>query len=318
MSWDDAARAALDAFEVRGDLGEARFGENVSWRVDAADGPWLLRLHSGTEAFADFRTPAVIRSELRWLAALDERLDVPVQRPRRTEVLDVDTPAGRVPASLLRWVPGASGVVEEPRDPRKTAAAGELLAKLHLATTAWKLPADFERPSHDAARFLEESAGWAGLVERGAITGADADAILAAREEGARAIEEEGREPHLSGLIHADLHEDNIVFPGGGAAPSPIDFSLSGFGPHLLDIGTTLVHFDAQGRREAIEGYARVRPLPAGAPARIERLLFVAWLTASGVRARTPANEAGVLRELETVKKRYLPAFLARETFAYD
>ena len=67
------------------------------------------------------------------------------------------------------------------------------------------------------------------------------------------------------GLIHADLHPDNIVYDGEDLAL--IDFDDAAYGWHLYEIASALImeifspDFDAL-RAALLEGYRAHRPLP--------------------------------------------------------
>jgi Ser/Thr protein kinase RdoA (MazF antagonist) len=70
-------------------------------------------------------------------------------------------------------------------------------------------------------------------------------------------------DPNQWGLIHGDLHYDNVLFDGNELRVIDFDGMISA--PFAYDIGVTLYHIGYQGlpAREAIfAGYQNVRPLP--------------------------------------------------------
>jgi Ser/Thr protein kinase RdoA (MazF antagonist) len=147
---------------------------------------------------------------------------------------------------------------------------GALAAQLHNHAAGWTIPAGFVRSAWgwdalfgDAIRFTPLSAPevWA-LIPPSARRVFE-EAALALR----RAIGELGGDPEVWGLIHADLHLDNVLFAGGEARP--IDFDDSGYGYWLYDIAVALwelrLHRHWPAFRQAFwDGYARHRPVPYG------------------------------------------------------
>jgi Ser/Thr protein kinase RdoA (MazF antagonist) len=72
-------------------------------------------------------------------------------------------------------------------------------------------------------------------------------------------------EPGSFGLIHGDLHYENVLFHGGEARA--IDFDDCGWGFHLYDVAVILSELEGRPRydelRDALlDAYAQIRPLP--------------------------------------------------------
>jgi Ser/Thr protein kinase RdoA (MazF antagonist) len=72
-------------------------------------------------------------------------------------------------------------------------------------------------------------------------------------------------DPHAAGLVHGDLHPENVLFRGGAAGA--IDFDDCGWGFLLYDLAVTSFELTGHAResrlREALlDEYARLRPLP--------------------------------------------------------
>lgn len=267
------ARTALARFGVAAArLRCVGVADTVTFRVDAAPdggggpahrpGRYLLRIHEPGEA-----APPEIGSELAWLAALAHD-GLPVPQPvaardgARTVRADAPgVPLGRI-CSLQRWVEGrAAGRPGR----RHLTALGRLTARLHQQAASWRPPPGFERPRWD----------WHGLFRGRWICGLDAAATwdrLPARHRAAfeavanrvrAAMDALGQGPESFGLIHADLHVENVAFCRGEARP--FDFADCGHGYWLYDLATSLDHTSPPGARDALlAGYGEVRPLPPG------------------------------------------------------
>jgi Ser/Thr protein kinase RdoA (MazF antagonist) len=256
-------------------------------------------------------TAATVASELAWLDALhrDVRLGVPV--PVATldgqiviEVGGGDLPGSRV-AALFRWLDGR--FVDAGLRSAHAGAIGRLMAALQDHAASWtatkgferprvdtlttpgkvasiaSVPLDGEVPAHDDEGAAAELV--AGLVsQQDSGTVRDAVAIVR-RTTAALAADGEG-----TGLLHADLHQDNVLFAAGTA--KAIDFDDCGWGFWLYDLAVPLL--ELQGRpaypvlRDALlAGYGARRPLPRDADRHIaafmllRRLQLLLWIIES-------------------------------------
>ena len=303
------AHAALGRFGVRdARLRLLRHEHNTTFRVDAPGGPYLLRLNrSGVH---DERTVA---SEMAWLSALAQETDLGVPLPTAADdgsfvviASEPGVPDPR-PCVLLRWQPGR--LVDRRLAPTHLAAVGDLIGQLQLHALRWTPSEAFVRPrvatlTTDARRASvsgpasatrgrhptqPDEASAVELVERlvssaGASVVTDALALVR-RSTGALA-----RTPQASGLMHADLHYENVLFHRGVALA--IDFDDCGWGVHLYDLAVTLSELEDRRNYDALrdallDGYAKHRPLPdryddhLRALAILRRVQLVLWILES-------------------------------------
>ena len=227
-----------------------------------------LRLHR-----PGYQSAAAIRSELFWTEAL-AGAGLPVPRPIRTAAgaLLHSLSTGRL-ASAVSWLPGTPlGRAWEPLSgsvPAQMATfrqVGALLARLHAATDALALPADFTRPSWDAEGLLGEAPLWGRFWENPALTPSESALLQEARGEARRRLA--ALPAPDFGLIHADLMRENILIDG--PVLSLIDFDDSGWGYRGYDLATLMLqnldepHWPAL-LAAAAEGYAALRPLDVAA-----------------------------------------------------
>ena len=233
---------------------------------------YLLRVHRpgwhGTEA----ETHAAVQSEMRWLNALNQETDLVVPQPFATKA-GAYTVAGRavgIPdahvCSALGWVNGRF----QARTPKPIHfyRVGALTAQLHNHGAAWTMPADFVRHSWDWDALFGGKISFPGLTPQ-EIWALVPDPHRAVLEDAALALQgvmaELGTSPNVWGLIHSDLHLENVLFAGDEARP--IDFDDCGFGHWLYDIAVTLWEWRLHERwpsfRQAyLDGYSQHRPLP--------------------------------------------------------
>jgi Ser/Thr protein kinase RdoA (MazF antagonist) len=274
------ARTALAAYGLAdAPLRLLQHEHNTTYRVDAAGGPFVLRI-----ARPGVHTPATTASELAWLRALREETELGVPEPvaARDGALTV-VADGRV-CVLLRWVEGrfvAAGL--QPGHMRQVA---RLHAALHEHTLRWRVPDGFARPRVDALT----SAAKAACVRDVEPIPAEEDgrAALALIEEHAgpghaetvasalAAVRAATGASAASTLIHGDLHTENVLFKGGTARA--IDFDDCGWGLLAYDLAVTVNELRdhpryAQLRHALLDEYARHRPLPP----RIEEDIEAFW-----------------------------------------
>ena len=206
--------------------------ENVVFRVDTTLGPHALRLHRpGYHSFA------ALRSELDLMAMLAGQ-GVLVPRPMPAEDGTLLVRVGDRHASLLSWLPGTPmGKRGQPlaqTGPARTYlfhTIGAQMARLHVLTDGWSLPAGFTRQRWDRDGLVGDAPFWGRFWEH-----ADS-ALLTSVRDRARALLDAAPAPDI-GLIHADLVNENVLVDGPRV--HFIDFDDAGFGYRLFDIATTL------------------------------------------------------------------------------
>ncbi len=219
---------------------------------------------------------AAQRSEMWWLMALKYETDLSVPEPIPTRdgalvttisIMEVLEPRHCV---LLRWVPGeppTSGI-----QPEVVERIGVFTAQLHQYAERFVFQPEFVRPSWDWEHLFGASSVL-GCEEAMAILTTDQQDILSTVSiQIQQTLGLPGKEAPMWGLIHADLHRDNILLHYGEVGV--IDFDDCGWGYYLFDLASVLdsfsrrivsTHKDYLLLREAyLKGYDRIRALPAG------------------------------------------------------
>jgi Ser/Thr protein kinase RdoA (MazF antagonist) len=280
-------------------------GYNTTFMVVAPGAQrWVLRVHR-SERRAD-----MIRAELQWLAAL-HTAGLRVPEPAATEsgdlvvtAVDPGVPDPQL-CSLLRWIPGR--FLDDGLTPAHLAQIGGLMAQLQQHGAQFQRAPGWSRPPVGYATSLarREPDLWGPAAEAHAadLAGTIYGPQGAAAVEGAFARVREaratlGQGPEVYGLIHADLHQENYLFDQGAAAA--IDFDDCGMGYYLYDLAVTLAELyhrpDYPALRSALlEGYARIRPLPAAHEPLIET--FMAYRDMQGMLWLIEEREHPAFRE---------------------
>jgi Ser/Thr protein kinase RdoA (MazF antagonist) len=274
-------------------------GQHAShtFRCDTADGERLLI----RVCLPGVRTDAELDAELIWLAALnrDTDLTVPVAR-FSTRVATRQLPGGGRCIGFS-WIEGRR--CRYPPSRRLVADLGRVLATLHGHARGFRPPPGFTRPELDIQHLT-----WAGTWHANRLAAQPIDpAIQRLLGEATRSAEEVlarlGRDPAGYGLIHADLHLDNVVEHHGQARP--IDFEDTSWGLYALDLATTAASIPDALHPVLLCGYQTVRPLPPGyeehqATLLAARHLFLAiWYLANGL-----PDDEGHLDQLKALTRR--------------
>jgi len=254
---------------------------NTTFRVDvpipASDdhhyvsGRYLLRIHQRDHHDPRLARQQVIESELAWLAALHTETEIAVPLPVRTTngtaVLVAELPGvGQRFCSVLRWLDGR--IKFGRATPHHLYLTGALMAQLHNHAAAWRIPPDFARVRWDWHAFFGDIAPYAGLgVQHAwkALPPTYHPTFAQVVEPLRRTMDALGDGPETFGLIHADLHLDNVLFAQGEARP--IDFDDCGFSHWVYDMAVTLwlyrIKADWPAYRDAFfAGYATHRRVP--------------------------------------------------------
>lgn len=266
------ARAALKHWSLADPRLELiSHSENTVFRVVGAQGQAVaLRIHR-----PDYHDLDELNSESLWTQALkDAGVDVPLAIP---------TQEGRFHAAVL--VPGANkvchvGLVEWVQGATLRSAIGgadavcalqphfralgRMAARIHNQASGWRPPAGFRRPAWDAAGLLGERPLWGRFWEHPALTREQRRLVLAARRKLHEALLGYGKSSRRYGLIHADLHPDNLLSHRGRLWV--IDFDDAGYGWCAYELAVAVYDYlDHRNFNAIVEalvaGYRELRPL---------------------------------------------------------
>ncbi|QYR20216.1 phosphotransferase [Paenibacillus sp. sptzw28] len=291
-----AKEAALNALqEYEADWSSIHFiqlSEHVTFRIVAGEGEqFLLRIHPAG------KPPEETNSELEWLSAMKRKgLILPEALPNREGafVTETSTSCGKMfYATFLRWIEGErldrGGLTEE-----AIRKMGAMMASLHEASVDFSPSAGFVRPSWGSSSFQRD---WAhlGLNHRHFISDEAFGLYTMAATKVADRLSTLISHKRNYGMIHADLHNGNVVFRDG--EPYPIDFGRCGFGYHLYDIAQSIMGLHPAQRVHFIEGYERVRPLDDEAMPKLECFFIMAIIEAYSFHAENPLETEGLIEE---------------------
>jgi Ser/Thr protein kinase RdoA (MazF antagonist) len=188
------------------------------------------------------------------------------------------------------------------------------MAKLHAHAKTWSPSELFLRFSYDAQLLQEALANLNVGVQRGVVNGDDARHATEAGEYIVALLETMSKTPDIFGMIHADFPNGNVLVQGKTLIP--IDFSLSGRGPYLLDMGICLSNLQQSLRMPYLKGYGR--SLSETQQHQIEAFIIMMILISSTRHLTDTKWQAWFRRRFPVIAQTYCPRLLRKETFLFD
>jgi Ser/Thr protein kinase RdoA (MazF antagonist) len=312
LAYHKAAQQALRHFPLRvAALELVSISENITFRITEADSGaiYALRLHR-----PGYNSLQELISERRWTAALAAsgiRVQQGVTALDGKLFCSIDLPELQEQrlAGITHWLPGAplSESLEAcnyqgERVVQAFTDIGRLAAHLHNQSSGWALPANFQRPYLDAEGLLGNNPRWGRFWEHPDLDNKTRALLQTARQYLGTVLENYGARPDNFGLIHADLHPENLLLSGD--ALSIIDFDDAAFGWHLYDLGTALIEvWGARAYRDLrsslLCGYRELRPLSADDENMLETFVLLRGLALIGWFGQRPEHgESGFFQDI--------------------
>ncbi len=301
------AVAALPRWGLEGsELQLIKYRENAVFRVVTGAGTrYALRIHRYA-----YHTDEELRSELQWMAALDEHgIAVPslvlANGGEPFALVTVDELPEPRQVDVFCWVDGKPlGSVEAGiSDPAAVAKTyhtiGALAARLHNQATSWSPPSTFVRHAWDVEGLVGDQPFWGPFWELASLTVEERQLLLQVREQVRVDLSAYHKAPENAdwySMIHADFVAENLMVDGEQV--HLIDFDDAGFGWHLFELATALyfeigedhypIVYDA-----LVAGYREHRSLPAAQLAQLPLFLLARGFTYLGwVHTRSETQTA--------------------------
>jgi Ser/Thr protein kinase RdoA (MazF antagonist) len=290
--------------------------ENAVYEVALPRGRAALRLHR-----PGFRSREQVESELVWTERL-AGTGFPCPPPLRTRsgALSHRLPDGQI-VSVIGWLDGqpiAAPTQPPSETPAELAAlyaeVGALLARLHTASDALRLPPGFTRPRWDRDGLTGPQPLWGRYWHMPLLTPSEAGEIIAARDR-AREVLADFDAAADCGLIHSDALRENVFRTPNGLAL--LDFDDSGFGYRIYDLAACLTQMldDAAYPTMVtalLDSYAAHRPLAPHARALFGMFAMLRSFSALGWTIPRMAPDHPRLRVHRDRALRLARAFMAR------
>ncbi|WP_169088967.1 phosphotransferase enzyme family protein [Paenibacillus sp. PL91] len=289
-----------------------QFSDTSTFIIETSnEGIFLLRI------FCVGMSREEIDSELVWLDALNEKMDISLPKGildrDGAKTIKINLENGYFGyASLMRWVEGVqvSGGLTEDQIFRE----GILLAKLHQASQNFELSPNFIRPFWGEESFRKAMTRLAQHYDR-FLADTEFQLYQLAAERILSWINKLSKDDESYGLIHGDLHQGNIVFHNG--EPHPIDFGRCGFGYFLYDIAHTILGLYPWQRELLIKGYESKRRLEGEWLPALESFTVMVMIENYCHHAPDPRETEG-LKEEQLYAQAIIKNYLAGAPFLFN
>lgn len=313
---DAAAREALPYWGLVGAKIELiSRSENTVYRVDGADGTTVaLRVHR-----PGYCSRAELDSELAWVEALDItgiRVPQAIRNLDGEGYVEMGLPDGTSrQVGVVGWMDGSILADSEGDPTERYAQLGTIAAAIHNQATGWSEPTGFVRRRWDADGLMGPNPLWGRFWEAPELEKGHAELFGRARAAIHERLVDFGTAPERFSLIHADLHQNNVLLGPTGEL-TVFDFDDAGYGWHLHELGVALhsvlhsAHFDSC-RDAFVAAYRRDRELTdidlelLPMFLLIRRLMLVGWLN-DRPEVRTPKKWNAMVSDAVTSTERYL------------
>jgi len=310
----ERAKRALETYAIHPKhVTFLQHSENVTFRVDAREGIFLLRMHNpATPAFGDHGSSrAAVNSEMLWLEAL-RKARFPVPPPMQTRTGEYTSQVDGINVTLLIWQDGEQLTLE--MESQETAAQiGSLVGRLHQQSLRWKQPQNFTRPYRDAAYFENAMLSLWPAVEDGRIAQQDYKTLQNSIGWLTGEIHSLGQTGPFYGLLHGDLHRGNFLLHRGKI--KLIDFSMSAYGHFAYDLGTCLSNVRTAYHPIFLERYQDYFALPDGYKRLVEAYFLGSYVVTFSLWIWDEASQETLVQRVPLIAREYAARFNREEPF---
>ncbi|BDA69349.1 aminoglycoside phosphotransferase [Calothrix sp. PCC 7716] len=234
---------------------------NTNFKVDIDDKSYVLRLHTSNAR----HDRDAISSELFWLKSLhNASLVVPKPIVNLKGELVTSVPADsekETLCTLMQWIEGKIPPTIDAMTNEQLVQTGSLMAQLHIHSQQFKIPTNYKRHTFDTPHF---SGRLEVLYTALSNTELDKSELNNFKSNASRIINyytQLERKQDTFGLIHADFHSGNYLLHNDKV--HIIDFDLCGFGFYFYDLALALMEQNITQREAFLQGYEKIKPLPA-------------------------------------------------------
>lgn len=284
--------------------------ENTTFKLSTEQGNYLLRVYSGLH-----NTIQDIESEAKIIEYLSSFNIYYYQKPIRNNFgnfVSIGEAAGIYkPVSILSWI-NSPPIGNEIKDISLFEEVGKLIAHIHNKLANWQKPVDFHRQRLDINGLIGDDGafGYANFGYRYF----ERETVKIFELVYQRLAEFEalaGKEIDVFGIIHGDLHLNNLILHKNTLAP--IDFDDSGWGYYIYDLAVILAK--EWGKEEypeiktnLFQGYKKIRKIPLEIEEKLKLFISVRYICVA-------LFIAGKLQRQPTFKEKGLqliPSYMAK------
>jgi len=247
--------------------------ENAVFKIHSPQGAYALRIHR-----PGYNNLEELNSEVKWEQALNAaNISTPIHVPTADGAYYVSAalePDRTHHIGLIEWMDGdllSHCLLTADEQTRATYLhqLGVLMARLHQQASDWIAPPGFTRRCWDAHGLIGTDPLWGRFWQSPALTPKEQHYLADIQKKLYARLKELPVEPTNFGLIHADLHPDNVMLRHQRTSIDlcAFDFDDSGFGWHGYDVAVALHRLthagqNLQDQQHFLTGYRTLRSLP--------------------------------------------------------
>ena len=214
--------------------------ENTTFKLSSKEGKFLLRVYRGKHnTIQDIESEAQIINYLR--ADSHYKYQEPIRNKADNFVSIGDAKEIYKPVSILSWI-DSPPIGDELQDLTLFYKIGKLIAHIHDRLSYWQTPDNLHRPMLDVNSLIGSNGAfkYAPLAYRN-LDEETVDLIELVYNYLLEFETLNTRESGIFGIIHGDLHLNNLIIHHNTLVP--IDFDDSGWGYYIYDLAVTLAKY---------------------------------------------------------------------------
>ena len=281
--------------------------ENTTFKFSAEQGNFLVRVYCGLQ-----NTVQDIESEAKIIEYLISSNYYTYQKPiynNSNNFVSIGEASGiSKPVSILSWI-GSPIVGNNVNDISLFEKLGKLIAHIHNELADWQKPVDFHRQTFDAGNLIGQNGafGYANLAYKYF----DRETVSLFDSVYQRLIDFEAVAVKANnfGIIHGDLHLNNVILHQKNLVP--IDFDDSGYGYYIYDLAVILANYSEIPEYSAIKtnlikGYRTNREFSIEIENKLSLFIAARYICIALFLAGKSEQEATI----KQTASKYIPSYL--------
>ena len=283
--------------------------ENTTFKLSAEQGNFLVRVYCGLQ-----NTVQDIESEAKIIEYLSSCNYYTYQKPiynNSNNFVSIGEASGiSKPVSILSWI-GSPIVGNNVNDISLFEKLGKLIAHIHNELADWQIPVDFHRPTFDAGNLIGKNGafGYANLAYKYF----DRETVSLFDSVYQRLIDFEAVAVKANnfGIIHGDLHLNNVILHQNNLVP--IDFDDSGYGYYIYDLAVILANYwgipeYSEIRTNLVKGYRSIGQLSSEIENQLSLFIAARYIFIALYFAGKSQQEA----TFRQTASEYIPSYIAK------
>ena len=283
--------------------------ENTTFKLSAEQGNFLVRVYCGLQ-----NTVQDIESEAKIIEYLSSCNYYTYQKPiynNSNNFVSIGEASGiSKPVSILSWI-GSPIVGNNVNNISLFEKLGKLIAHIHNELADWQKPVDFHRPTFDVGNLIGKNGafGYANLAYK--YFDRETISLFDSVYQGLIDFEAVAVKGNNFGIIHGDLHLNNVILHQNNLVP--IDFDDSGYGYYIYDLAVILANYwgipeYSEIRTNLVKGYRSIGQLSSEIENQLSLFIAARYIFIALYFAGKSQKEA----TFRQTASEYIPSYIAK------